>query len=274
MAADKPTTPPNLDPTVVAPVETKVRAVVVQGAQPTRQPSPTGPAGPPPSHKPVANVIANATGAATGSVAGGLIAAALGGPIGVVVGVAALGGIAAGFGTKKLSDEYEPNVLVRSDGMHWLIVKFHPGTSPDETLYVAIDRARQYAKTLIPVLYVGLRRKDVPGHPEVAHWSRRVVTDEYTAEWMEGANSEPRFDTSRKLPKFDSMRFQAKDGAEFLVTEKGDKNGPYLEVATPGSRALGTIRFPTPTRSECWMAVPTADTYFAEIATARQNGVL
>ena len=50
--------------------------------------------------------------------------------------------------------------------------------------------------------------------------------------------------------------FVAKDGAEFLVSDRADATGEFIEIATPGGSPLGTIRFPTATRSDCWMKVP------------------
>ena len=138
-------------------------------------------------------VIDNVATFATGAVALGLLAAAAV-PAGMTgaaaLGAAAIGGV-VGNALGRRFKLGEPDVLVRSgDGALYITVKFSP--THGHTFEQAVEEARKYALERQRVLYLGIRRTDLSGHPYVAQWQRTTIGEGFDkAEWMPGAFLEP-----------------------------------------------------------------------------------
>jgi hypothetical protein len=144
-------------------------------------------------------VITNVVTVATGAVGLGLMAAAAAPGIAAVGAAAAVGGVVAGLVGHKLKVG-EPDILVRHpDGALYITVKFKPTDAAD--LDQAVNEARRYAREKPTVLYLGIRRTDVSGHPYVLQLRRTTFGDKFGAgEWMEGAKLKPLTEASKGQP--------------------------------------------------------------------------
>jgi len=148
-------------------------------------------------------VITNVTTVATGAIGLGLIAAAalpvgVAGAVGVVT-ATAVGGLMGNFVGKKLKLG-EPDVLVRHpDGALYITVKFSPKDGHE--LEQALEEVRRYVRVEPKVLYLGIRRTDLPGHPYVLQWQRTALGEAFSdGEWMPGARVEPLKERSQGKP--------------------------------------------------------------------------
>ncbi len=141
-------------------------------------------------------VVMNLTTVATGAMGFGFVAAAAAAPTGpmgaaAAAGVAAVvGGLAGAYAGQKLKLG-EPDVLVRHpDGALYITVKFNPRAG--HQLEHAIAEVQKFANERPKVLYLGIRRIDVPGHPYVLQWQRNAATDPFgPGQWMPGARLDP-----------------------------------------------------------------------------------
>jgi hypothetical protein len=165
--------------------------------------------------QPLANVVAtDVTTAVTGAVAAGLAAAAVGatGMTGaLVVGAAALGGGAIAEAMRR-HRRSEPDVIVRHpDGALYITVKFNP--QEESGFKDAVAQAQRCATERSHVLYLGIRRTDLPGHPYVAQWERKTFADEFARSWMPGAFQEPPVGSRFEPPPFIAIASTPPTGA-------------------------------------------------------------
>jgi hypothetical protein len=127
----------------------------------------------------------------SGSAGLGLLALALlpAAPLALPIAAAAVGGMAGLAITRRLQLD-EPQVMFRSDGAQYINVRFNP-TRRGHTFEVAVEHARKYAREQSKVLYVSIRRTDLPGHPWVCEWTRKEFGDPWTSTWTRGAFCDP-----------------------------------------------------------------------------------
>ena len=102
-----------------------------------------------------------------------------------VAGASAAGAIAAAFVGGKMKAG-EPDILVRHpDGALYVTLKFNP--SAGQSFEQALEQARRYAARDPRILYMGIRRTDVGGHPYVVQWSRKNAGEAFSdGEWLQG----------------------------------------------------------------------------------------
>lgn len=125
---------------------------------------------------------------AAGAIATGVLAAAAGATAAPVAGAILLGGAIAGFASNRMKQR-EPDVLVRSDGAQWIILRIPQGDV--KHFNEGVDYLRQLAREQPNVLYLALRRTDVPSHPFLAEWQRSKDTEPFRSKWMQGAMLAP-----------------------------------------------------------------------------------